>query len=829
MDSPTTMPNSAPNSSPVSNPGSSDENPRVKFLCSFLGSIMPRPQDGKLRYVGGETRIVSVPRDIMYEELIVKMRELYDGAAVLKYQQPDEDLDALVSVVNDDDVINMMEEYDKVGSSDGFTRLRIFLFSYPDQDGSLPFVDGDDRDTERRYVDALNNSNDVNDFVRQQQPDSPVISGIDDMHGTEHFLNPMNIEGGSLYTQRSCEPLSQYQLHQLTIPHVGSGQQQQSVAQRYSEMETPWSPAFLSPRHHGPYDSRTVGEYPSSPSARYRMPFTDGPDKYLERTPEDYARQQMNHQHVYEHQPQYNENVVWLPNGTVNEKSGFPGNILHGHGVPDGNSTCEHCRANFNRYQTPMDQANMLNGLPPEYPQHREALMQKADSKFHHGIYPNEQNINDHRSAYNETPPHERGWIVQHQMSVRGDDTRTHVSGAGRLNDHYIVDGSGLNFPPPQNNITDGYHASMNFHDEVFRDQVVPSGPHMCIPPPEDRGVGYMNMPYGHGGDPQYPPTTHRHMPGNALWRNIQNQSHVAPPYEASVSLQQGSATMNPGYIRGMQEGSPRILISMDHQNPWHESSQKVLGIEGATGPEHLPAHVLKTNSTTFGHENQHFPSLEHIQPHLGKINLVASSVQRSDSSSAFIHEQMAAGFHSSQNPQPRAVSVINEAMMMERKIVPGEANGHMITDMGKVDTSNALTVSHPEQNNTDDTYSKVAPPELLKSNGMNIPLENGDGLKPAGETLEEPKLSVDRLRFLPELIASVKRAALEVSGEAMVEETALPDTVGIKETANEPDSLVRTKQLSYFLCQLLFLFKFHYTCLCFCCFLWHTECPGGT
>lgn len=134
-----------------STPCSNDETTRVKFLCSFLGSILPRPQDGKLRYVGGETRIVCVARDISFEELMGKMRELYDGAAVLKYQQPDEDLDALVSVVNDDDVINMMEEYDKLGSGDGFTRLRIFLFSHPEQEVSPHYVDGgDDRETERR-------------------------------------------------------------------------------------------------------------------------------------------------------------------------------------------------------------------------------------------------------------------------------------------------------------------------------------------------------------------------------------------------------------------------------------------------------------------------------------------------------------------------------------------------------------------------------------------------------------------------------------------------------------------------------------------------------
>ena len=50
--------------------------------------------------------------------------------------------DTLVSIVNDNDVTNMMEEYEKWGSGDGFTRLRNFLFPHPDQDGSLHYVDG---------------------------------------------------------------------------------------------------------------------------------------------------------------------------------------------------------------------------------------------------------------------------------------------------------------------------------------------------------------------------------------------------------------------------------------------------------------------------------------------------------------------------------------------------------------------------------------------------------------------------------------------------------------------------------------------------------------
>lgn len=45
-----------------------DESPRnkVKFLCSYGGKVLPRPSDGLLRYVGGETRVVSVPREITF-------------------------------------------------------------------------------------------------------------------------------------------------------------------------------------------------------------------------------------------------------------------------------------------------------------------------------------------------------------------------------------------------------------------------------------------------------------------------------------------------------------------------------------------------------------------------------------------------------------------------------------------------------------------------------------------------------------------------------------------------------------------------------------------
>ncbi|KAF7843589.1 PB1 domain containing protein [Senna tora] len=44
--------------------GDSSPKNKVKFLCSHGGKILPRPTDGQLKYVGGETRVISVPRDI---------------------------------------------------------------------------------------------------------------------------------------------------------------------------------------------------------------------------------------------------------------------------------------------------------------------------------------------------------------------------------------------------------------------------------------------------------------------------------------------------------------------------------------------------------------------------------------------------------------------------------------------------------------------------------------------------------------------------------------------------------------------------------------------
>ncbi|CAM6091274.1 unnamed protein product [Calypogeia fissa] len=135
-----------------------DQSSRVKFMCSFGGKIFPRPSDGKLRYVGGDTKIIAVNRDTNFLELMAKMTEVYGEALILKYQLPDEDLDALISVSSDEDLENMMEEYDKLERGDGSSRLRVFLFPAVDFDSVShhPDATGDLRNSEQRYVDAVN-------------------------------------------------------------------------------------------------------------------------------------------------------------------------------------------------------------------------------------------------------------------------------------------------------------------------------------------------------------------------------------------------------------------------------------------------------------------------------------------------------------------------------------------------------------------------------------------------------------------------------------------------------------------------------------------------
>ncbi|KAJ6678226.1 SERINE-THREONINE PROTEIN KINASE [Salix viminalis] len=129
---------------------------KMKVLCSFGGKILPRPSDGKLRYVGGETRIMRIARYISWHEFKQKTLAIYSQTRVIKYQLPGEDLDALVSVSCDEDLLNMMDECSEVEDREGSQKLRMFLFSLSDLEDGQFGLGIAEVDSEFQFVVAVN-------------------------------------------------------------------------------------------------------------------------------------------------------------------------------------------------------------------------------------------------------------------------------------------------------------------------------------------------------------------------------------------------------------------------------------------------------------------------------------------------------------------------------------------------------------------------------------------------------------------------------------------------------------------------------------------------
>ncbi|KAI4311375.1 hypothetical protein MLD38_036278 [Melastoma candidum] len=131
---------------------------KLKFLCSYGGRILPRPCDGRLRYVGGETRIISIRSNVSWDELVRKTSAIWSQPHTIKYQLPGEDLDALISVCSDEDLQNMIEEYlelERIGNSQ---KLRIFLVSLTECESSSSFEVKSEpqQDVDYQYVVAIN-------------------------------------------------------------------------------------------------------------------------------------------------------------------------------------------------------------------------------------------------------------------------------------------------------------------------------------------------------------------------------------------------------------------------------------------------------------------------------------------------------------------------------------------------------------------------------------------------------------------------------------------------------------------------------------------------
>ncbi|CAH2042096.1 unnamed protein product [Thlaspi arvense] len=118
---------------------------KLRLMCSYGGHIMLRQHDKSLCYAGGDTRIVVADRHSTLADLSHRLsKTLLNGRSfTLKYQLPNEDLDSLISVTTDEDLENMIEEYDRLTTAAATnaqksSRIRLYLFpSKPDSASSI--------------------------------------------------------------------------------------------------------------------------------------------------------------------------------------------------------------------------------------------------------------------------------------------------------------------------------------------------------------------------------------------------------------------------------------------------------------------------------------------------------------------------------------------------------------------------------------------------------------------------------------------------------------------------------------------------------------------
>ncbi|MBA0828997.1 hypothetical protein Goarm_013620, partial [Gossypium armourianum] len=197
------------------------QNYKAKFMCSYGGKIHPRPHDNQLSYIGGETKILAVERTIKFSSMISKLSALCgggDGEVSFKYQLPGEDLDALISVTNDDDLEHMMHEYDRLyRASAKPARMRLFIFPATD---SGNFGSEGPKSEREGFVEALNSGttpggvvippNNVDSLfgIEKGMPQPPPVKirdpvvepvnppppPIPEVVGTDHVLNPVEIQ-----------------------------------------------------------------------------------------------------------------------------------------------------------------------------------------------------------------------------------------------------------------------------------------------------------------------------------------------------------------------------------------------------------------------------------------------------------------------------------------------------------------------------------------------------------------------------------------------------------------------------------------------------------
>uniref|UniRef100_A0A2N9ELH7 Protein kinase domain-containing protein n=1 Tax=Fagus sylvatica TaxID=28930 RepID=A0A2N9ELH7_FAGSY len=235
--------------------GASDSlSTKMKVLCSSGGKILPRPSDGKLRYVGGETRIIRIRKDISWQELMQKTSSIYNQDHVIKYQLPGEDLDALVSVSCDEDLLNMMEECNELVDREGAQKLRIFLFSMSDLDDAQFGLGSVDGDSEVQFMVAVNGmdmgsrkNSTLHGLVSSSANNLNMLNGQESERESRFVTDSIGVNSSSAF--QSSQPIlpSSSDAYE-TYPQVYHGQMMHHGESRQYPLHH-----GLDPVHHAPF------------------------------------------------------------------------------------------------------------------------------------------------------------------------------------------------------------------------------------------------------------------------------------------------------------------------------------------------------------------------------------------------------------------------------------------------------------------------------------------------------------------------------------------------------------------------------------------------
>ncbi|KAK9690567.1 hypothetical protein RND81_09G137900 [Saponaria officinalis] len=253
---------------------------KVKFMVSYGGKIQPRSHDNLLSYIGGETKILAVDRFVKFSTMHTKLATLFNPDAMssgftVKYQLPGEDLDALISVTNDDDLEHMMHEYDRMWrGSNKSVKLRLFLFNdlhqqWRNDSGGSAFssIESDTGkfggepdpgpDRSEKFVETLisNQQRQQSDVVleppRVVTPPEPlpVHNNVDFLFGLEkgpvHVPGPVPVRGDPIHEAgRFQVPVQELQQFQLREQHHQQQQQQQQSAMYYPKNDENFSDPY---------------------------------------------------------------------------------------------------------------------------------------------------------------------------------------------------------------------------------------------------------------------------------------------------------------------------------------------------------------------------------------------------------------------------------------------------------------------------------------------------------------------------------------------------------------------------------------------------------